>query len=105
MFLACSPLLHAKVRVHLPDIASLWRCESNLYEGRRLGVRIALMMGNLYDALRAANVPDDKAQRAAEEVAGFETQIGDLKSDMKLLKWMVGAILALQIAQFVQTLL
>ena len=66
---------------------------------------MALMMGNLYDALRSANVPDDKAQRAAEEGAGFENQIGDLKADMKLLKWMVGAILALEVAQFAQALL
>ena len=29
---------------------------------------MALMLGQLYDALRAGNVPDDKA-RAAEEVA------------------------------------
>ena len=66
---------------------------------------MALMMGNLYDALRSANVPDDKAQKAAEEVAGFENQIRDLKSDMKLLKWMIGAILALENTQFVQAFL
>ena len=30
-----------------------------------------LMMGRLYSALRAADVPDDKAREAAEEVAAF----------------------------------
>lgn len=33
---------------------------------------------------------------------GFENQIGDLRSDMKLLKWMVGAILAVEVTQFAQ---
>lgn len=69
------------------------------------GTIMALMMGNLYDALRSANGPDDNAPKAAEEVAGFENQISDVKSDMKLLKWMVGAILALELAQFAQALL
>ena len=33
---------------------------------------MALMLGQLYDALRAGNVPDDKARAAAEEVANYE---------------------------------
>ncbi len=32
---------------------------------------MALMVGALYDALRSVNVDDDKARRAAEEVAEF----------------------------------
>jgi hypothetical protein len=32
---------------------------------------MALMLGQLYDALRAGNVPDDKARAAAEEVASY----------------------------------
>jgi hypothetical protein len=66
---------------------------------------MALMMGNLYDALKSANVPEDKAQKAAEEVASREADIADLKSDMKLLKWMLGAVLALEVAQFVNAVL
>jgi hypothetical protein len=59
---------------------------------------MALMMGKLYAALREANVAEDKAREAAEEVASFETRISDLTADMRLLKWMAGFNLALTIA-------
>jgi phage shock protein A len=68
---------------------------------------VALMLGQLYDALRAGNVPDDKARAAAEEVANYEGEIGKLrlevgevKSDVRLLKSMMGFVLALQVANF-----
>ena len=51
---------------------------------------MAMMMGNLYEALKGAGAPDDKARAAAEEVARQEYDIADLKSDVRLLKWMVG---------------
>jgi hypothetical protein len=52
------------------------------------------MMEKLYDALRAAQVPDDKARAAAVEAA----QIHELKADIQLLKWMVGFNLAMTVA-------
>jgi hypothetical protein len=63
---------------------------------------MALMLGQLYDALRAGNVPDDKARAAAAEVANHEGEIGklrlevgEIKSDVRLLKWMGGFGIAL----------
>ena len=79
---------------------------------------MALMLGQLYDALRAANVPDDKARAAAEEVASYrggltklrvETGeffhemiecLGRVESDLRVLKWMIGFLLALTIVTF-----
>lgn len=76
---------------------------------------MALMLGRLYDALRAANVPDDKARDAAEEVANYEGEltrlrlemserfretgerIGQVESDLRLLKWMVGFQMAISL--------
>ena len=55
------------------------------------------MLGELYAALRSANVPDEHARAAAEEVAGFETRIGRMKSDLHLIKWILGTLVALQI--------
>lgn len=55
---------------------------------------MAVMLGNLYGALREAGVPDEKAQKAAEEVATFKDEIATLKADVLLLKWMVGFVLA-----------
>jgi hypothetical protein len=82
---------------------------------------MALMLGNLYTALRSANVEDEVARKAAEEVAGYETalagvrsdmaplkaelkaELADVKSDVKLLKWMMGATFALVLALFVKS--
>jgi hypothetical protein len=79
---------------------------------------MALMLGQLYDALRAGNVPDDKARAAAEEVANYEgeltklrvdidrrfTEMGErisrVEADVRLLKWMMGFVLAFQVANF-----
>ena len=65
------------------------------------------MLGQLYDALRAGNVPDDKARAAAEEVANYEgeiaklrVEVAEIKSDVRLLKWMMGFVLAFQVANF-----
>jgi hypothetical protein len=43
---------------------------------------MALMLGKLYDALRAGGVPDDKAREAAEEVATYEKDLAEIKSDV-----------------------
>jgi len=50
-----------------------------------------VMLEALYDALRAANVPDDKARDAAKEGANFENRAAKIESDLNLLKWMVGS--------------
>jgi hypothetical protein len=76
---------------------------------------MATMMGSLYSALIAANVPPDKAQAAAEEayagvrtndtpIANLQNDFADLKADMRLVKWMVGALIALNVAMFVNQL-
>jgi hypothetical protein len=68
---------------------------------------MALMLGQLYDALRSGNVPDDKARAAAEEVANYEGEIGGLrlelgevKADVRLLKWMMGFLIAVVLGIF-----
>ena len=73
---------------------------------------MALMLGQLYDA---GNVPDDKARAAAEEVANYEGELTKLRlemgerfretgeriarveADLRLLKWMVGFLTAVQL--------
>ena len=50
---------------------------------------MALMMGALYDALKSANVDDEKARKAAEEVASFEQRITAIAGDLSIVKWMV----------------
>ena len=58
-----------------------------------------LMMEKLYDALRAASIPDDKARAAAVEVADFERTMTDIRSSLRLHTWILSintaAILAI----------
>jgi hypothetical protein len=63
---------------------------------------MALMLGKLYDALRAAGVPEDKAPEAAEEVATFDKGLSGIKPDVRLLKWITGTTLAGVIALVVR---
>jgi hypothetical protein len=59
---------------------------------------MAVMMGNLYSALKQAGADEESARKAAEEVAGFENRISSLAADITLLKRMVGFNLAMTVA-------
>jgi len=59
---------------------------------------MAVMMSKLYAALRAGDVPEDKAREAAEEMAGYENRFAKIEGDLNLLKWMVGFNLIMTVA-------
>jgi hypothetical protein len=72
---------------------------------------MALMLGQLYDALRAGNIPDDKARAAAEEVANYEGELSKLRlemserfshveSEQRIHRWMIGVVIALVLGVF-----
>jgi hypothetical protein len=48
-------------------------------------------------------VPDDKAREAAEEVATYEKDLAEIKSDVRLLKWITGTTLAGVLALVIRT--
>ena len=50
---------------------------------------MALMSGSLYRALKAADVPDDLAQKAAEDAADFEKRFARIDTRLAVLQWMV----------------
>ena len=71
------------------------------------------MLSEVYDALRdAQGVSDEKARRAAEAVAAYETRFADIRGDIgslkveftglrgevRTLRWMVGCNTALMVA-------
>jgi phage shock protein A len=66
---------------------------------------MAIMMAKLYDALRAGNVPDDKARAAAEEAAAYENRAARIDTDLTVLKWMVATNLAMTTAILFKTFL
>ena len=57
---------------------------------------MALMLGALNEALLAAGAGSDKARKAAEEVAEYNgrSEMAEIMSDLRVVKWMLGVILA-----------
>ena len=55
---------------------------------------MSIMMGDLYDALIDGGTSDEKARKAAQEVADFQKQLGDIKSDLALIKGLLGVAVA-----------
>jgi hypothetical protein len=60
-------------------------------------ILMAMRAGAVYDALREANVSEDKARAAAEEIATVNKDQVDLKGEFAVMKWMLGTIVALQL--------
>ena len=56
---------------------------------------MSLMLSRLYAALKLANIPDDAARSAAEEVAAYESALADVHSDIKLIKWTQATLVVL----------
>jgi hypothetical protein len=60
---------------------------------------VALQLGELYAALKLANIPDERARAAAEEVAGYENRLNQIARDLTVLKWMVASNIGLTLLQ------
>jgi len=52
----------------------------------------------IYDALIEAGASEEKARAAARAMTNYDRHISKLESDINLLKWMVGFILAITVA-------
>jgi hypothetical protein len=55
---------------------------------------MALQLGALRDALIEAGATVEKADRAAEELAGYEGRLASIDTRLTLLTWMVGGLYA-----------
>ena len=65
---------------------------------------MAAMLAELYDALRSAGAEDEKARKAAAEVAaydnrlaGMERELASLSGKVDRLAWMLGSNIALTV--------
>jgi hypothetical protein len=63
----------------------------------RRGSIMAMMISEVYDAFIASGAPEDKAREAAMAVAAYdgrfnkiENDLGTIRGDINLLKWMNG---------------
>jgi len=61
---------------------------------------MALILDSLYDALKAAGASDEQARTAARDVAAYDNRLSHIDRDLSLLKWMVGAVIAVQLGTF-----
>ena len=65
---------------------------------------MAMMMGSLYQALVEGGTSTDAAKKAAEEVADYQKQLSDIRTDLALVKALLGitvsGVLALVIKTF-----
>jgi hypothetical protein len=58
---------------------------------------MAVMLSKTYAAFKAANIPDDAARAAAEELAGFENRFARVETDLTVLKWITETNVALSL--------
>lgn len=57
-----------------------------------------VIIEELYTALVEAGASDGSAKSAARAVAAYESQLAEVRSDLKLLKWIASASLAVGVA-------
>jgi hypothetical protein len=55
---------------------------------------MAMMMGTLYEALVEGGASADTAKRAAEEVADHQKQLSDIRTDLAVVKSLLGILIA-----------
>ena len=55
---------------------------------------MAVVLSRTYDALLAAGSPEDKARAAAEELAGYESRFQKIETNLAVIKWMLGVVIA-----------
>jgi hypothetical protein len=56
------------------------------------------MISEVYDAFIAAGAPEEKARKAAEALANYENRFTRVDAELLVLKWMVGFVIALDVA-------
>ncbi len=55
---------------------------------------MAVMLSKTYEAFIAAGAPEEKARAAAEELAEYERRFAKIETDLAVIKWMLGIVIA-----------
>jgi hypothetical protein len=55
------------------------------------------MIREVYEALKEAGASEEKAAKAAEAIASYESRFNKMETDLALLKWMAGFNLAISV--------
>ena len=66
---------------------------------------MTVIQWRVFEAFRAIDIPDDKALKAAAALSKRDHDVASLKADTAILKWMMGFVLAFQVAIFAKLFL
>ncbi len=58
------------------------------------------MQSEVFEALRAIDIPEEKALKAAASLSKRDEDVVSIKAELLLIKWMMGFVLAFQVAIF-----
>lgn len=59
---------------------------------------MSTMIFEVYDPLKDSGATEEKAKKAAESLAHYESRFNKVESELTLLKWMVGFNVGLSVA-------
>ena len=66
---------------------------------------MTVVQTEVFEAFRAIDIPEDKALKAAAALSKRDDDVASLKTDTSILKWMMGFVLAFQVAIFAKLFL
>jgi len=66
---------------------------------------MSVLQTEVFKAFRTIDIPEDKALKAASALSPRDDDVNSIKSELSLVKWMMGFVLAFQIAIFVKLFL
>jgi hypothetical protein len=66
---------------------------------------LTVVQTEVFEAFRAIDIPEDKALKAAAALSKRDDDVALLKTDTSILKWMIGFVLAFQVAIFAKLFL
>jgi hypothetical protein len=55
---------------------------------------MAVMIAEVYEALKEAGASEAKARAAAESLANYESRFSKIEADLLVIKWMLGVVIA-----------
>lgn len=64
---------------------------------------MSMIMAEVYDEFLSAGTPEYKARKAAEALANHDSSFIKIETDVAVIKWMCGTILAAVVAILLKT--
>ena len=66
---------------------------------------MSVMQSEVFEAFRAIDVPEEKAMKAATALSRRDDDVISIKSELMLIKWMMGFVLAFQVGIFARLIM